>query len=98
MTTAFCRTISCELHHIQYVHFTRRTSFPLIFLVFLVAISKRTFKDSNSGLQMNFFRESGTFWAKSALTLWRRFSGSGSTNWTDALQHCSLAANGKYVE
>jgi hypothetical protein len=77
-------------------------------------ISKTTFKDKNSGLQMNIFQESEKFWTKSALTLWKRFSGSGSTDWTDALQHCSIAAlqhcsiaalqhcsiaaNGKYME
>jgi hypothetical protein len=49
-------------------------------------------KDSNWDLQMNFFGESQTFWTKSALTLCKHFSGSRSTNWTDALQHCSIAA------
>jgi hypothetical protein len=62
------------------------------FLVFLFGHLKNAFKDSNSGLQMNFFRESEKFWAKSALTLWKQFSGSGSTDWTDVLQHCSIAA------
>jgi hypothetical protein len=79
-----------------------------------LGISKTASKDSNSGLQMKFFRESEKFWTKSRLTLWKRFSGSGSTDWTDALEHWSIgalehwsigalehwsiAANGKYVE
>jgi hypothetical protein len=64
---------------------------PSDFLVscFLFGISKTTSKDSNSNLQMNFFRESKKFWTKSALEFWTRFSGSESTDWTDALQHCS---------
>jgi hypothetical protein len=57
-----------------------------------LAISKTASKDSNSGLQMNFFQESEKFWTKLALKHWKRFSGSGSTDWTDALQHCSIAA------
>jgi hypothetical protein len=56
---------------------------------FLFGISKIASKDSNSGLQMNFFRESEKFSTKSVLTLSQRFSGNGSTDWTDALQPCS---------
>jgi hypothetical protein len=41
---------------------------------------------------MSFFRESEKFWTKSALALCKRFSGSGLTYWTDAVQHCSIAA------
>jgi hypothetical protein len=37
-------------------------------------------------LQMNFFRESEEFWTKSVLALWKRFSESGSRDWTDTLQ------------
>jgi hypothetical protein len=61
------------------------------FLVFLFGHLKNRLqsKDGNSGLQINFFRASEKFWTKSALTLWKRFSGSGSTDWTHALQHCS---------
>jgi hypothetical protein len=55
-------------------------------------ISKIASKDGNSGLPMNFFRESEKFRTKAALTFWKRFSGSGSTDWADALQHCSIAA------
>jgi hypothetical protein len=53
---------------------------------FLLGYLKTASEDSNSGLQMNFFRESEKFWTKSVLTLWKRVSGSGSTNWTNALQ------------
>jgi hypothetical protein len=80
-------TISCELHHI---HRTRRSSLPLTFSC--VGISKPISKESNSGLQINFVQESEKFWTKSALTFLKRFFGSGSTDWTDALQHCSIAA------
>jgi hypothetical protein len=55
-------------------------------------ISKIASKDRNSGLQMNFFRESEKFWMKSTLTLWKQFFRSESINkldWTNALQHCS---------
>jgi hypothetical protein len=45
--------------------------------------------DSNSGLQVNFFQASEKFWTKSALALWKRFSGSRLTDWTKARQHCS---------
>jgi hypothetical protein len=85
-----------------------------MFLFSCLGISKTAFKDKNSGLQMNFFRESEKFWTKSTLTLWKRVSGSGSTDRTNVLQHCSIAAlqhcsiaalqhcriaaNGKYVE
>jgi hypothetical protein len=46
-------------------------------------------KHSNWGLQMNFVPESEKFWTKSALTIWKWFSSGGSTDWTDALQHCN---------
>jgi hypothetical protein len=52
-------------------------------------ISKSASEDSNSGLQMNFSRSPNKFWMKSVLTLWKRCSGSGSTDWTDAFLHCS---------
>jgi hypothetical protein len=64
------------------------SSFSL-FLVSRLGISKTTSKDSNSGLQMNFLRKSERFWTKSGLTLWKEFSGSGSTDWIDALPHGS---------
>jgi hypothetical protein len=51
-------------------------------------ISKIASKDSYSGLQMNFFRESEKFWTKLALTPGKQFSGSESIDCTDAL-HCS---------
>jgi hypothetical protein len=54
-----------------------------------LGISKVVSKDSNSRLQMNFFRESEKFWTKSALALWKRFSESESTDWTNAFQHFS---------
>jgi hypothetical protein len=47
-------------------------------------------KDSNSGLQMKFSRESEKLWMKRALTLWKRFSGNERINrldWADAFQH-----------
>jgi hypothetical protein len=58
-----------------------------------LGISKIASKDSNSGMRMNFFQESEKFWTKSALTLWKRFSGSGSTDWTDALQQMESTWN-----
>jgi hypothetical protein len=48
-------------------------------------------KDSNSGLQMNFFRESENFWTKSALALWKRFSGNGSVDCINRLDRCIAA-------
>jgi hypothetical protein len=42
---------------------------------------------------MNFFRESEKVWTKSALTLWKRFSGSGSTDWTHASQQTESTEN-----
>jgi hypothetical protein len=56
-----------------------------------LGISKTASKDRNSGLQMKFVRESEKIWTKSALTLWKRFFGSGLRDWTDALQYCSIA-------
>jgi hypothetical protein len=56
-------------------------------------ISQTASKDVNSGLQMNFFREPEKFWTKSALTLWKRFSESGSTDWTHALQQTESREN-----
>jgi hypothetical protein len=54
-----------------------------------LGISKIASKESNSGLQMNFFGECEKFWAKSALTFGNGFPRvSGSTDWTAALQHC----------
>jgi hypothetical protein len=58
-----------------------------------LGISTTASKDSNSSLQIKFFRESDKFWTKSALTLWKRFSGSGSTDWTDALQQMERTGN-----
>jgi hypothetical protein len=58
------------------------------FLFSCLEISKAASEDSNSGLQMNFFRESEKIWTKSALTLLKPFFGSGSAEWTDALQYC----------
>jgi hypothetical protein len=46
----------------------------LVFLFSCLVISKTTSKEYNSGLQMNFFRESGKLWTKSPLTLWKRWS------------------------
>jgi hypothetical protein len=57
-----------------------------LFLFSCLGISKTASKSSNPGLQMNFFRESEKFWTNSAFTLWKRFSGRRSTNWTGALQ------------
>jgi hypothetical protein len=51
-----------------------------------LGISKTASKESNSGQHMHSFRESDKFWTKSALRLWKRFSGSESADWTDALQ------------
>jgi hypothetical protein len=50
-------------------------------------------KDSDSGLHMNFFREPEKFWTKSALALWKPFSGSGSTYWTNALRQIESTRN-----
>jgi hypothetical protein len=58
-----------------------------------LSILKTASKDSNSGLQINFFRESENYWAKSALTFWKQLSGSGSTDWTDALQQMKSTRN-----
>jgi hypothetical protein len=57
-----------------------------------LGISKIASKDNNSGLQMNFFRESEKFWTELVLALWKLFSGSGSTSWA---MHCSTLANEK---
>jgi hypothetical protein len=62
-----------------------------------LSIFKIASKDSNSGAQMNFFREAEKFWTKSALTLWKQFSGSGSTDYIGSM-HYSIAANKKYVK
>jgi hypothetical protein len=64
------------------------------FLLSCLGISKTASKESNPGLQMKFFREYEKFWTKSALTLWKRFSGS---EWIKRLDRC-IAANGKYME
>jgi hypothetical protein len=81
-------TISPELYDIH-IHHDRQTQLPLTFLVSCLGISKTASMDSNSCLQVNFFQEPEKFWTKSALTLWKRFSGTESTDWTDASQHCS---------
>jgi hypothetical protein len=56
--------------------------------------SKFASKDTNARLQMNFVRESGNLWTKSASTLWKPFSGSESTDWDDAWQQMESARNG----
>jgi hypothetical protein len=56
-------------------------------------MSKTAFKDSNSSLQMNFFQEPEKFWTKSALIHGKRFSGTGSTDWTDALKQMKMTLN-----
>jgi hypothetical protein len=61
-----------------------------------LGIAKAACKDSKWGLQMNFFRESENFWMKFELPLWKRFSGTGSTDWTDALQHMESTWNEVY--
>jgi hypothetical protein len=73
----FAVTVSCELHHSHYIPRTRRTELPRTFSCFLFGHLKNRLqsKDSNSGLQMHFFRESENLWTKSALTLLKRFSG-----------------------
>jgi hypothetical protein len=63
------------------------------FLVSSLAVSKTASKDSNSSLQMNFFCESEKFWTKSALAVWKPFSGSGSTDRTDALRQMESTWN-----
>jgi hypothetical protein len=50
--------------------------------------NRRQSKDSNSGLQMNFFRESEKFWKNSTLTFCKRFSGS---DWINRLDLCIAA-------
>jgi hypothetical protein len=56
-----------------------------------LGISRTVSKDSNSGLHMNLFRKSEKSWTKSALTLLKWFSGSGSTDWIEPM-HCSITA------
>jgi hypothetical protein len=69
VTRALAMTISCELHYIHDIHYTRRTDLPLSFFLSFLRISKNASKDNNPDLQMKFFRESEKFWTKSELTL-----------------------------
>jgi hypothetical protein len=69
VTRALAMTISCKLHHIHDIRYTRRTYLPLRFFLSFLRISKTASKDSNPDRQMKFFRESEKFWTKSELTL-----------------------------
>jgi hypothetical protein len=62
-----------------------------------LGLPKKVSEERNSGLKMNFFRESKKFWTKSALRLWKRFSGSGSTDRIEPMHSC-IAENEKYAE
>jgi hypothetical protein len=53
---------------------------------FLFGNLKKCLQGQQAGLQINFFRESKKLWTKSALALCKRFSGSGSIDWTHSLQ------------